>query len=311
MHLIKSYIQNLMLNLPKKNNNKTKIEEINVVLDGGIFNGSYLTGALYFLKEMEKQNYLRINKISSCSISSVCALLYCVDALDLMTEMYNIILKQFKEHHNLNAIDTCFDKIRERISHGGFLCDSLKNRLFISYYDVKKGKKIVMRKYRNIDEIFETIRKSCFVPFVVDGNMLHKKRFFDGINPYIFPVENNRKTLYIDLFGADKIGHLFCVKNEKTNFHRILAGLLDIHLFYIKQCTGTQMCSYVNNWSLYNTFRNRVLKWFVEKCLVYIIYFIAYLKSFVPVETGGHIIFKVLSKIIKDLYIVLLENYCF
>jgi hypothetical protein len=117
--------------------------------------------------------------------------------------------------------------------------------------------------------------------------------------------------LYIDLFGADKIGHLFCVKNEKTNFHRILAGLLDIHLFYIKQCTGTQMCSYVNNWSLYNTFRNRVLKWFVEKCLVYIIYFIAYLKSFVPVETGGHIIFKVLSKIIKDLYIVLLENYCF
>ena len=147
MHLIKSYIQNLMLNLPKKNNNKTKIEEINVVLDGGIFNGSYLTGALYFLKEMEKQNYVRINKISSCSISSVCALLYCVDALDLMTEMYNIILKQFKEHHNLNAIDTCFDKIRERISHGGFLCDSLKNRLFISYYDVKKGKKIVMRNY--------------------------------------------------------------------------------------------------------------------------------------------------------------------
>lgn len=119
MHLIKSYIQNLMLNLPKtknktnKSENKNTIEDINVVLDGGIFNGSYLTGALYFLKEMEKQNYVRINKISCCSISSVCALLYYVDALDLMTDMYNIILKQFKERHNLNAIDACFDKIRK------------------------------------------------------------------------------------------------------------------------------------------------------------------------------------------------------
>ena len=306
MHIIQNYIHNLMENLPKKK----EPENINLILDGGIFNGSYLIGALYFLKEMEKQKYVAIHKISCCSISSVCALLYQIDALDLMTELYDIILKQFKDHCNLDAFEKCFDKIRKRIENPAELLQKLNNRFYITYYNIVKGKKIVKCKYRNIDQLFETIYKSCFVPFVANGNIVYKNRFCDGINPHILPEEPTRKILYLDLFGSDKINYLLSVKNEKTNFHSILAGLLDIHLFYIKQ-NGTQMCSYTNQWSIMQLFRNRVLKVCIEKVIFYVVYFTYYLKHYIPSGFCEHIIFKIISKIIKDLYVVLIENYCF
>lgn len=275
MHIIENYVQNLMANLPKK----IGAENINLILDGGIFNGSYLIGALYFLREMEKQKYVTIDKISCCSIGSVCAVLYKIDALDLMPELYNIMVKQFKETRHFDALKPCLDKIKERIG----TTPKLNNALYISYYDIKKGKKIVKRKYKNMDDLLDTVYKSCFVPFVANGNMVYKNRYYDGVNPYIFPHESNRKNLYLDLFGYDKIAHMLSVKNENTNFHRILAGLLDIHLFYIKQ-NNTQMCSYVNKWSLYQTIHNRVLKWFFERIIFYIVYMSFYLKKCIPSE---------------------------
>lgn len=308
MHIIENYVQNLMTNLPKRSDP----ENINLILDGGMFNGSYLTGALYFLREMEKQKYITIHKISCCSIGSVCALLYKIHALDLMPELYNIILKQFKETRHFDAFKSCLDKIKERIvtSPGNDFYLKLNNFLYITYYDIKKGKKIIKSKYKNVDDLLDSVYKSCFVPFIANGNMVYKKRYCDGINPYIFPNEFNRKTLYLDLFGSDKIHYMLSVKNEKNNFHRILAGLLDIHLFYIKQ-TSTQMCSYVSQWSLYQSFCNRFLKWIIERTIFYMVYIAFYLKKYIPSEFCEHIIFKIVSKIIKELYIVLIDYCCF
>jgi hypothetical protein len=306
MHIVKTYIKNLINNLP----HVEKTEDINLVLDGGIFNGSYLIGALHFLKEMELKKYIKIHKISSCSISSVCALLYKMDALDIFPELYNIILKQFKETRRLSAFEKCLGKIRARIDNPTELLSKLNGSVFITYHNIANGKKIVKSKYKTIDDLLETLYRSCFVPFVVNGNMVRNNKFFDGINPYILPVEPNRKNLYLDLFGSDKINYLLSVKNEKTNFHRILAGLLDIHLFYIKQ-NSTQMCSYINNWSLYQTFNNRILKWIVERSIYYTIYAVYYLKQYIPTELYEHIIFKIISKIITELYTVFIDYYCF
>lgn len=310
MHLIQNYIHNLMENLPKKE----EPENINLILDGGAFNGSYLIGALYFLKEMEKQQHLTIHKISCCSIGSVCALIYHINALDLIPELYNIILNQFKEHRNLGAFDTCIARMKLRIAEDKIdttdLCEKLNNRIYISYYNISKGKKIVKSKYRNIDELFETIYKSCFVPFIVNGDIVYKNRFCDGMTPYIFPWESGKKILYLDLFGTDKVCYVLSVKNEKTNFHRILAGLLDVHLFYIKQCNSTQMCSYINKWSLLQLFYYKIVKMCAEKTFFYTVYFIFYLKQVVPDEIYENIIFKILTKIIKSAYIALVDYYC-
>lgn len=309
MHIIENYVQNLMVNLPKK----SEPENINLILDGGMFNGSYLTGALYFLREMEKQKYVVIHKISSCSIGSVCAVLYKIDALDLIPEFYNIILKQFKETRHFGGLKSCLSKIKHRIEATHSKTKKtlkLNNVLYITYYDIKKGKKIIKSKYNNVDDLLDTVYKSCFVPYVADGNVVYKNRYYDGVNPFIFPPETSKKILYLDLFGSDKIHYMLSVKNEKNNFHRILAGLLDIHLFYIKQ-NSTQMCSYVNQWSLYQTFHNRVLKYCVEIAMFYTVIVAFYLTQYIPSELCEHIIFKIVSKIIKELYIVVIDYYCF
>jgi hypothetical protein len=130
------------------------------------------------------------------------------------------------------------------------------------------------------------------------------------MNPYIFNNESGKKILYLDLYGYDKIGNLLNVKNEKSNFHRILSGLLDIHNFYIKQ-SDTQMCSYVNDWSVTNKTFN-YLKMIFEKLMINFIYLLIYFKSKILIGYNfeNTIVYKIISKITHDIFIILLETYC-
>ena len=233
-----------------------------------------------------------------------------------MSELYEILLQHLKHSHNLNAFDSVFGKLRPLLPRN--ICETMTNRVYISYYNVKKGKKIIKYKYRNIDEIFETMRCSCFIPMITTGEILDKNKYMDGFTPYIFPRDTHKKCLYLDLFGSDKIKYIYSVTNEKTNFHRILSGLLDIHLFFIKQ-TNTQMCSYVEDWSYSHMFYNKIKTHIFE----YIIYCIARIYYLVKKYLSGYmarscvnesVIFKIISniilKIIKDVYVILLEKYC-
>ena len=90
--MINEYVNKLIENLPENIKNRVEPEEIDLLLDGGVFNGSYHVGALYFLKEMEKRKYIKINRISGCSAGSIVAFLYFIDGLDLMPKLYDIIL---------------------------------------------------------------------------------------------------------------------------------------------------------------------------------------------------------------------------
>uniref|UniRef100_A0A6C0B0B2 PNPLA domain-containing protein n=1 Tax=viral metagenome TaxID=1070528 RepID=A0A6C0B0B2_9ZZZZ len=267
MHIIQNYIHQLINNIEKP----VKQEKINLIMDGGIFNGSYLVGALYFLQEMEKQEFISIKKISSCSISSVCALLYYIDALDIAPDLYEIMVNQVRKKHNLDAFIQCFDKIKDRISDPELLCKRLYHKLYISYYNISKGKKVVKSSFRDLNDILQTIYKSCFIPFIVNGDLLYKQSFCDGINPYLFPKSDNCRRLYINLMGYDKIQYILSIKNEKTNMHRILAGLLDIHLFIIKG-SSTQMCSYMEQWSILQILYHRCMRPILETLLFILIY---------------------------------------
>jgi hypothetical protein len=189
------------------------------------------------------------------------------------------------------------------------ICKKVNHKLFITYYNIKKQQKQVKQTYKNSDEIIDTIIRSSFVPILIDGNILYKKKYFDGINPYIFKIESEKKILYLDLFGYDKICNLINVKNEKTNFHRILCGLLDIHNFFIKNAS-TQMCSYVNNWGIFNHSFS-YLKYFFEKSCIFVIYLFLYIRKHLPSDFNETFIYKIISKIVKEIFIILLETYCF
>jgi hypothetical protein len=306
--MINDYVIKLIENLPDDLKNSKTPLRIDLVLDGGIFNGSYLVGALCFLKEMEKRNYIIIERISGCSIGSVVAFLYFIDALDMMPQLYDIVKKEFQNGYKLPTIKDIKKHLKDRIPDD--ICEKINGKLFICYNNVRKCKKSVRSQYKDTDEIFDTIIKSCFVPYLIDGNFLYDNKYIDGMNPYIFNKVSDKKILYLDLFGYDKIGNLLNVKNEKTNFHRILSGLLDIHNFYIKQ-SNTQMCSYVNDWSVNNKMFNYI-KTLFEKIIMNFIYLVIYFKTIMPLgyDFENTIIYKIISKITHDIFIILLETYC-
>ena len=306
--MINDYVIKLIENLPDDLKNSKTPLRLDLVLDGGIFNGSYLVGALYFLKEMEKRNYIIIERISGCSIGSLVAFLYFIDSLDMMPVLYDIVKKEFQNCYKLHTLKDIKTHLKDRIPSD--ICEKINGKLYICYNNVRKCKKSVKSQYKDIDEIIDTIIKSSFVPYLIDDNFLYDNKYVDGMTPYIFNKVPDKKILYLDLFGYDKIGNLLNVKNEKSNFHRILSGLLDIHNFYIKQ-TDTQMCSYVNDWSVSNKTFNYI-KTLSEKLTLNFIYLVIYFKTIIPFgyDFENSIVYKIISKITHDIFIILLETYC-
>ena len=108
--------------------------------------------------------------------------------------------------------------------------------------------------------------------------MIYKNKYIDGITPYIFEETKNRKILYLDLCNNDKLYHMINIKNEKTDSHRILTGILDAHLFFIKN-TNTSMCSYVNDWTLMHKSQNQYKKYAFEYLAIFIITFAIYINN--------------------------------
>jgi len=307
--MINTYVNKLIDNLPNEIKNNKKPIKLDLVLDGGVFNGSYLLGALYFLKEMEKRNYIIVERISGCSIGSLAAFIYFIDGLEIMDKLYEIFFENFKNEYKLNKITNLYNYLNDYIPDN--ICDKINNKLYITFHNIKKNKKVIKNNYKNKNDIIETIIKSCFVPYLINGDKLYKNKYIDGINPYVFEVNNNdidKKILFLDLFGYDKINNLINVKNEKTNYHRILSGLLDIHNFFIKN-NQTPMCSYVNDWNIFNKL-HYYIKLIFERCVIYIISFSIYISKYIDNDISNTIVYKMITKIIYDLYIILLESYC-
>jgi hypothetical protein len=303
--MINEYVIKLIENLPDDIKNVNEPIKMDVVLDGGIFNGSYHVGALYFLKEMENRKYIKIERISGCSVGSIVGFLYFIDSLDLMPKLYDLINKEFRQTYNLKLIKELKKHLSERIPSD--ICERVNGRLYITYNNIKKGTKPVKSVYKDVDDIINTIIKSSYIPYLIDGNVLYENKSIDGITPFIFK-ERVKKVLYLDLFGSDKLGNLLNVKNEKSNYHRILSGLLDIHSFFIKQ-SNTPMCSYVNDWTYSNICFNYI-KTIIERICIYLIHILLFFKKNISCEFKETVLYKILSKISYDIFIIILENYC-
>lgn len=284
---------------------KTPIR-LDVVLEGGLFNGSFHAGALFFLKEMESRNIVKVERISGVSIGSFMALLYFSNNLNIISDLYQLIYATFKQNHNLKILKQLKKILRGKLPEN--ICNLVDKRLYVSYYNVTTGKKNVKKTYKTVDVLINTVIKSCFVPYLIDGNMLYENKYIDGINPYIFKNEQDKRILYVDLFGYDKLFHFFNIKNEKSNEHRMLAGLLDIHNFFIKQ-QSTCMCSYVDNWNLIHKF-SYYIKILLEKLCVFVIIIIARVKQLLPFNVKSSIIYKIILKILPDVIALLLDTYC-
>jgi len=301
--MINQYITRLVDNIPDEFKERKTPLRIDLVLDGGLFNGSYLIGALQFLKELERRKYIRVDRISGASIGSIVGLAYLSDSLDSMPDLYNIVYNEMKNSNTMS----CIQDLKNKLKHDTDLYNKLNNKLYVSYNNIEKRNKVVKYLYKTNDEVFDAISKSCHLPFVIDGKLLYKNKYLDGVNPYMFKPCPNKKILYLDLFGYDKLINFFNVKNEKTNFHRILTGMLDIHNFYIKQ-SETPMCSYVNEWGIIN--RSRLsIKGYNEMIIVYTVCILNILSRY-TMGIEKTILYKLFARIVKSCFSVVLETYC-
>lgn len=264
--MIYTYVHKLMDNLPPP----TSLQRLDVVLDGGVFNGSYLVGALHFLKEMEAQRFVRVERISGCSIGSIVGLLYWADALDDMPSLYSIVQTHFRETHTLQVLKQLKAHLVSLLPPD--ICARVKGKLYVCYYRLEQSgmKKVVKSRFKDVDDLLDTLVKSCFVPYLIDGQLLYKERYLDGLTAHLFPPQHGKKVLHMELFGHDKATYSLNIKNEKTNFHRILSGLLDIHSFFIKQ-SSTPMCSYVDEWTWWNQANHQVKLW-IERVIVCVVW---------------------------------------
>jgi hypothetical protein len=302
-HLVNDFLIKYNTNNP---NNPNKHNHINLVLEGGLFNGSYLTGCLFYLKELEKRNYIKIQKLSGCSIGSIIALLYFLDDEEVILNIYKLAYKNFKEKYNVNIFNKIFKILNENLPTN--IMDLIKNKkIYITYFNVENCKQIIKCKYKSIEDLFETVRRSCSFPYIVDNSIYYKKKYIDGLYPYVFPCKNdNVRTLYLNIHNLNKIPGMLSVKNETTNIHRVLEGVIESHIFFTNS-NKTNICSFTDEWNLYDLF------------FYYI--FILSMKIFVFILNKVYIINNLINKSIIDskininklfynIYIFLLNNYC-
>ena len=314
--MLSKYINNLIQNIPERDTPY----ELDVVLEGGVFNGSYELGILIFLKALEKKNYLNIKRISGTSVGAVAALKYVIDKLETSIENYEKFRKHFRSDFNLEILKEIITRDIENISAEQF--DKIKNDvLYINYFDIEKRQHVLESKYTSKQHLKNTIMKSCHIPFLSNGTCCHQDddRFLvDGGLPYIFPEREklpNKHILYISVSGLtfssvpSKLKAMLNTKNEKTIHGRALEGILDIYTFLLKG-KRTAMCSFVDNWTLSDFILLR-LKSCALTMVVYFVYLLfIFSKYIIPLAEKSELYHKLVS-IWKDTCKDLFLYFCF
>ena len=240
-----------------------KEKHVNLILDGGLFNGSFMMGSLYYVRALETRGFMKVHKLSAVSVGTLCGLFYLVNKLELFERLYTKVYDHYKTHFDLLICHPLIDGLASYMPEN--VLDLVNHRLYISYYDMQKGRKITKHTYACVADLLETIKRSCYVSYVCGAHMFYKGRYIDGIFPHVFdkrsdkqsdkrsdkcndkhsdkrsdkcndkckPKCNTIKNLHIDL--TKHLFSMICVKDESNNFYRMNVGLIDMHLLWFKK----------------------------------------------------------------------------
>ena len=179
LNTINTHINSLIDNL----DNKKIYKNIDLVLDGGLFNGGYQIGCVLYLKTLEKKKFINIERISGCSIGSLVGFCYLTNNIQECINNYEDLLKCYRENNNFKLFkELLYDIVVKK----DYSLDMINNKLYITYHEVKNTKKVTKNNYNSKEEIYESIIKSCFIPYMLNDEYYYKENYLDGISPYIF-----------------------------------------------------------------------------------------------------------------------------
>ena len=130
-----------------------------------------MLGSLYYLKEMEKKSLLKIERISSCSIGSILGFLYLTDSLVYGENAYQELMTHVRNHQNLSCASNLIQKLVSLVlkkKFGGnkkMLLNTLKERFYVSFFDIQQKKQIQQKSYESIEELVYIIDKNSVSSF--------------------------------------------------------------------------------------------------------------------------------------------------
>ena len=170
---------------------------------------------------------------------------------------------------------------------------SINNVLHITYYDLNSAKQIVQNKFKNREDLLESIVKSSHLPFISNREFKYQGRYIDGITPYVFH-DNKRPVLFVMIITKSNYWRVFNTSKEESINERLLLGINDIDAFF--NGTKSHMCSYYNDWSLFSTISLRVREIIILSVIAMIeIYYSIY--KYIPLLIKETTIFSGLENI--------------
>jgi len=250
--MFENYIEQLLQNIPKQNSPY----KLDIVCEGGSFNGLYGMGVLFFIKQMERKGYITINRFSGASVGALGCFKYLSNRMEDAVPLYTLFRKSLRESQTLNVLKDILNKDIDELDDETF--QKIKaNKLFITYHDVTQKKKIICNEYSTKEELKTVLLKSCHFPYLVNGQCFLEDSsscFFDGGLPFIFPEREqttDSRILYIYLSHLSNLKNIIFIKNENTIYGRVSEGILDAYQFFFRK-KPTRFCSFVNQWHIGN-----------------------------------------------------------
>lgn len=280
-------------------------DTINIVCDSGAFNGGYLLGVLFYLEELEKKGFIKVNKVSGASVGSLMGTMYLLGKLEKMSHIATMLTTCYRESHCFKDLNNLITELMSNLDINDY--KKINNRMFITYFDIDNMKEVVMSEYTSNDDLKDAILKSTFIPFFMNGDATYEGAI-DGFNPYLFNSRtiDDSKILFIRLTQCGMFTKMVHMRGEKNVTQRITEGILDAHRFYMTN-KNTRLCSWVNHWSVldYGKFRVRQL---LRMVLVWCIFLYINIRPFIPKKIFSNkyvrLIRFFLYQLFDDLFII-------
>lgn len=245
-----------------------KCINLDLIISGGGFNGAYGYGCLLFLKEIQNQNRIRINRISGASIGAILGLIFFTDPDINFIKEYIKIQNNWRKKGNLNNVKSFISRFIFTYFKSDDKVKILDNKLYINRINIENGKEEVICKFKSRDQLVDCILCSSFIPYITNGQKRYKKKYIDGIYPYLFKDKKN-KSLFINNYN--KLHKMLTTKNENNPTLRIIEGALDISLFF--KFNKSNMCSWLHEWNILDFIMYRIIHFLLKIFLVIIDYF--------------------------------------
>ena len=129
------YAEKIIQHLPPTIRNTHRPIKLDLILSGGAFNGGYMMGALYLLKEMERHQYIVVKRISGCSIGALIGLFYWINRLEVLEKLYDTLITDIREKKNLSVMLNLKEILGKYLP--GNVCDIVYKKLYITYHTLE------------------------------------------------------------------------------------------------------------------------------------------------------------------------------